>query len=121
MADLVELQRAGLIRRRLRGGYRVTLKGTRYLRDVCARNQEVRAKMSQQAEKWESGELPKSGRREALVDLVVLGWKNDRTDEAKALADLRSQGFDPISARVESGHARTVPPSVPPSNEETAD
>jgi hypothetical protein len=87
---------AGLIRKRFRGGYRVTLSGTRYLRDVCGRDQEVRAEMSQQAEQWESRTITKAERREALFALVLLAWKKDRVAEAEALAALRSDGFDPL-------------------------
>jgi len=101
MADLeqcvADVRSAGLIRRRLRGGYRVTLRGTRVLRDVCLRDEEVRTEMSKQAEKWESGTMTKAERREALVELVLLAWKRDRMAEADALADLRSIGFDPLA------------------------
>jgi hypothetical protein len=57
---------------------------------------------AKQAEEWESGAVTKSERREMLVDLVLLGWKNDRAGEAAALADLRSQGFDPLGGEKET-------------------
>jgi hypothetical protein len=40
-AQLGDVRRAGLVKRRLLGGYGVTLKGTRYVRDDVARRDEV--------------------------------------------------------------------------------
>jgi hypothetical protein len=97
-ALLADVRRAGYVRRRLLGGYRVALKGTWYLRDVCARDEEVHSKMSKYADEWAAGGMTKRERREAKVALVLLGWKRDRIGEAEAVAELRSSGFDPIEA-----------------------
>jgi hypothetical protein len=94
-----EAHRAGFLRRGLRRGYRVTLKGTRYLRDACSRHGDVRFEMSKHAEKWESGTMTKPERREALVELVAVAWEKDVVAEAEALAELRAQGFDPFAQR----------------------
>src|SRR5438132_1586984 len=96
-AQLRDVRRAGLVKRRLLGGCRVTLKGTRYVRDDVARRDEVvRAKLSGYAEQWESGAMTKGERREALVELVLLAWQRDEAHEAEALAALRSSGYDPL-------------------------
>jgi hypothetical protein len=101
VADLEEFvadaESAGLIRRRLRGGYKVTLRGSHYARDACLRHEDLRAHMSKQADEWASGTMTKAERREALVELVLLAWNKDQIAEADALADLRSQGFDPLA------------------------
>ncbi len=74
----------------------MTVKGTWYLRDVCGRDEVVRARMSEQADEWAEGRMTKREKREAGVGLVLLGWKRDRIGEAEAVAELRSSGFDPI-------------------------
>jgi hypothetical protein len=97
--SVAEVCSAGLIRRRrFRGGHRVTLKGNRYLRDAILRDEELRAEMSKRIDRWESGAMTKAERREALVELVVLGWTRDRKGEAEAVADLRAQALDPYRA-----------------------
>jgi hypothetical protein len=93
--SLCDVREAGLVRKRLRGGHSVTLKGTRYLRDACARNEELRREMSKQADIWAEGRMSKTEKREALVALVRLAWEQDVVGEAEALASLRSLGFDP--------------------------
>ena len=98
VADLDEPQRRGLIRRRLRGGYASTRSGRRYLRDVILRNDELRAEMGTQIDLWESGEMTKDGRREALVELIGRGWEWDGLQQAEGLASLRAVGFDPLAA-----------------------
>lgn len=76
-----DVRRAGLIlRRRLRGGLGATFKGTAYLRDAILRNEELRAEMSKQIDKWEAGAMTKAEKREALVALIVL----ERTRPARA-------------------------------------
>jgi hypothetical protein len=102
-AHLAAVQRAGYVRRRLFGGYRMTIKGGWYLRDACARHEALHAELSKQTERWESGAMTKRDRREALVELVLHGWELDRTEEAEAVAELRSQGFDPLPTLREFG------------------
>jgi hypothetical protein len=98
VADLNELKRHGLIRRRLRGGYAPTRHGLRYLRDAILRNDELRAEMGKRIDRWEAGELTKDGRRQALVELIGRGWEWDGALQAEALASLRARGFDPLAA-----------------------
>jgi hypothetical protein len=95
-----EARRAGLIRRRLRGGYRVTLAGSRYVRDAARRDADVRAELSKLAEVWETSGKKKAEKREGLVSLVLLAWERDETAEADALAGLRSQGLDPLAPEI---------------------
>ena len=95
-----DVRSAGLIRRRLLGGYRPTRRGNRYLRDAILRDEDVRAQMSTQTDRWESGAMTKAERREALIELVLLAWTRDRIGAAEAIADLRSQGLDdPLKLR----------------------
>ena len=95
-----DVRSAGLIRRRLLGGYRVTREGNRYLRDAILRDEDLGAQMSRQTHGWEAGEMTKEERRTALIELVVLAWTRDRRGAAEAIADLRSQGLDdPLKLR----------------------
>jgi hypothetical protein len=93
--SLCDVREAGLVRKRLLGGHGVTLKGTRYLRDACARNEKVRREMSQQADGWAEGKMSKAEKREGLVALVRLAWEQDPAAEGEALDWLRELGFDP--------------------------
>jgi hypothetical protein len=102
---LTEPQRAGLVRRRWRGGSKATSKGRFYLRDAVQRHDDLRAELSTAAEQWESGAMTKADRHESLAVLVVLAWKLDREAEAEAVAELRSRGYDPHAARDPGGHA----------------
>ena len=97
-----DVRSAGLIRRRLLGGYRLTRRGNRYLRDAILRDEDLRAQMSKQTDRWESGAMTKAERREALIELVLLAWTRDRDriGAADDIADLRSQGLDdPLKLR----------------------
>ena len=92
-----DVRNAGLIRRRLLGGYRLTVKGNRHLRDTILRDEDLRAQMSKQTDRWESGAMTKAERREALIELVLLGWTRDRPiGAAEEIADLRAQGLDDL-------------------------
>jgi hypothetical protein len=91
--SLSDVREAGLVRKRLRGGHKVTLKGTRYLRDACSRNEALRREMSKQADRWAEGKMSKAQKREALVALVRLAWEQDVIAEAEASASLRSRGL----------------------------
>jgi len=86
-----------LVKKRLFGGYKLTLKGTWYLRDRAGLHEDVRAKLSEYAEKWESGAMTKRERREGRVELVVLAWERDEIEMADAVAGPRAQGFDPLA------------------------
>ncbi len=99
-ARLTDVRRAGLVKKRLFGGYKLTLKGTWYLRDRAGLHEDVRAKLSEYAEKWESGAMTKSERREGQVELVALAWERDETEMADAVADLRAKGYDPLAPEV---------------------
>ena len=93
-----DVRRAGFIRRRLRGGYKMTaVKGKVYLRDAVQRHDELRAELSKQIDNWEAGAMTKAEKREALVALIVLAWKKDREGEAEAAAELRSSGVDVLA------------------------
>jgi hypothetical protein len=95
-----DVRSAGLIRRRLLDGYRLTRRGNRYLRNAILRDEDLRAQMSKQTDRWESGTMTKAERREALVELVLLAWTRDRIGTPEAIADLRSQGLDdPLKLR----------------------
>ena len=95
-----DVRSAGLIRRRLLGGYRLTLEGNWYLRDAVLRDEDLRAQMSKQTDRWESGAMTKAERREALIELVLLAWTRAGIGAAEAIADLRSQGLDdPLKLR----------------------
>ena len=95
-----DVRSAGLIRRRLLGGYRLTRRGNRYLRDAILRDEDLRAQMSKQTDRWESGAMTKAERCEALIDLVVLAWTRAGKGAAEDFADLRSQGLDdPLKLR----------------------
>lgn len=95
-----DVRSAGLIRRRLLGGYRLTLKGNWYLHDAILRDEDLRAQMSKQTDRWESGAMTKTERREALVELVLLAWTRVGIGATNDIADLRSQGLDdPLKLR----------------------
>ena len=88
---------AGLIRRRLGGGYSVTRKGGIYIRDASQRHDDVRALLSEYAKAWEAREVTKADRRDAQVDLVVRAFQADEAAESESLAALRALGFDPLA------------------------
>ena len=95
--DLALALRAGLIAKRWRGGYRMTaVKGKVYYREALNKYPDLRAQLSKQIDKWEAGEMTEAERREALVELVLRARARDRRDATEALADMRSQGFDPL-------------------------
>ena len=89
-----------MVRRRLLGGYRLTLRGTWYMRDRARLHENVGAKLSEYAEVWESGAMTKRERREAQVELVMLAWEKDEAMMAESVAELRAQGFDPLAPDV---------------------
>jgi hypothetical protein len=95
-----DVRSAGLIRRRLLGGYRLTREGNRYLHDAILRDEDLRAQMSEQTDRWASGAMTKAERREALIELVLLAWPRDRAGAPEDIANLRSQGLDdPLKLR----------------------
>ena len=95
-----DVRSAGLIRRRLLGGSRLTLEGNWYLRDAVLRDEDLRAQMSKLTDRWQSGAMTKAERRETLVELVLLAWTRAGIGAAEDIADLRSQGLDdPLKLR----------------------
>jgi hypothetical protein len=95
-AHLAELQRAGFVRKRLRGGYMLTRRGTWYLNNVIRRDEVLSAEALKHQER--RGEMTKDEDRETLVELAMHAWERDKANEAEALADLRAQGFDMVEA-----------------------
>lgn len=106
--NLEQLRRLGFIRRRrLRGDYKITAEGAAYLRDVVQRDDEVRAQLSRNSEKWESGEMTEVQRKMAQIELIFVGLSRDMGREVETNVESSDPAAWLEAPGLESGHCGT--------------
>jgi hypothetical protein len=101
--DLALALRFGWIKKRWRGGYVQTDKGSFHAVEWIRKSDANRALVTPFVDAMDAGQMTADERRESQVTIAIIACRDNERDYHESVANLREMGFDPEEALREIG------------------